>query len=85
MSWIVVCLTVFSLQSAPADLVIDNARIWSDGLVGFAEFAESIEVAVTLRAAADMIDSGYVRVALEDATGELSKWRLVLLDGDDPG
>ena len=25
--------------SQPADLVIENARIWSDGLVGFAEFA----------------------------------------------
>ena len=39
MSWITLCLAAFTLQSAPADLVIDNARIWSDGLVGFAEFA----------------------------------------------
>ncbi len=39
MSWITLSLTVLALQSAPADLVIDNARIWSDGLVGFAEFA----------------------------------------------
>ena len=39
MSWITLCLAVFTLQSAPADLVIDNARIWSDGRVGFAEFA----------------------------------------------
>ena len=39
MSWIALSLTVLTLQSAPADLVIDNARIWSDGLVGFAEFA----------------------------------------------
>ena len=26
-------------QAPPADLVVENARIWSDGLVGFAEFA----------------------------------------------
>ena len=39
MSWITLCLAVLTLQSAPADLVIDNARIWSDGRVGFAEFA----------------------------------------------
>ncbi len=39
MSWIALSFTVLTLQSAAADLVIDNARIWSDGLVGFAEFA----------------------------------------------
>ncbi len=39
MSWITLVLTVLAMQSAPADLVIENARIWSDGLVGFAEFA----------------------------------------------
>lgn len=33
-------LLAFALdQSGPADLVIENARIWSDGQVGFAEFA----------------------------------------------
>jgi len=39
MSWITLSVAILTLQSAPADLVIDNARIWSDGLVGFAEFA----------------------------------------------
>jgi len=39
MPWITLCLAVLAMQSAPADLVILNARIWSDGLVGFAEFA----------------------------------------------
>jgi predicted amidohydrolase YtcJ len=33
------CMLLSATQPAPADLVIDNARIWSDGLVGFAEFA----------------------------------------------
>jgi len=33
------CVCVLSLQVVPADLVIENARIWSDGFVGFAEFA----------------------------------------------
>lgn len=39
MSCITLCIAALTLQPAPADLVIDNARIWSDGLVGFAEFA----------------------------------------------
>ncbi len=39
MSLIPLCVCVLSLQVGPADLVIENARIWSDGLVGFAEFA----------------------------------------------
>ncbi|MHC4415546.1 MAG: amidohydrolase [Planctomycetota bacterium] len=33
------CLLAAAFQPAPADLVIENALIWSDGLVGFAEFA----------------------------------------------
>ena len=36
-AWLVLCTCV--AQPAPADLVIENARIWSDGRVGFAEFA----------------------------------------------
>jgi predicted amidohydrolase YtcJ len=36
---ITLCLCVLGLPPAPADLVVENARIWSDGLVGFAEFA----------------------------------------------
>ena len=39
MSCITLCIAALTLQPAPADLVIDNARIWSDGMVGFAEFA----------------------------------------------
>ncbi|MCL6623513.1 MAG: amidohydrolase family protein, partial [Fimbriimonadales bacterium] len=30
---------LFLLWAQPADLVIENARIWTDGRVGFAEFA----------------------------------------------
>ncbi|HRI43373.1 MAG TPA: amidohydrolase [Fimbriimonadaceae bacterium] len=30
---------LFVWQTAPADLVIENARIWSDGSIGFARFA----------------------------------------------
>jgi predicted amidohydrolase YtcJ len=32
-------LLAAAVAAQPADLVIENARIWSDGLVGFAEFA----------------------------------------------
>ncbi|MCH7799713.1 MAG: amidohydrolase [Planctomycetes bacterium] len=39
MSLIRLFVCVLSLQAVPADLVIENARIWSDGFVGFAEFA----------------------------------------------
>ncbi|MHC4218541.1 MAG: amidohydrolase [Planctomycetota bacterium] len=36
---VAICVLLSAAQPAPADLVIENARIWSDGLVGFAEFA----------------------------------------------
>ncbi len=36
-AWLALCACV--AQPAPADLVIENGRIWSDGRVGFAEFA----------------------------------------------
>jgi predicted amidohydrolase YtcJ len=32
-------LFAFCTAATPADLVVENARIWSDGVVGFAEFA----------------------------------------------
>jgi predicted amidohydrolase YtcJ len=39
MSCLTLCIAALAMQPAPADLVIDDARIWSDGRIGFAEFA----------------------------------------------
>lgn len=36
---LIACALAAALSSAPADLVVENARIWSDGRVGLASFA----------------------------------------------
>ncbi|MHC4764534.1 MAG: amidohydrolase [Planctomycetota bacterium] len=35
---VAICVLLSASQPAPADLVVEDARIWSDGRVGFAEF-----------------------------------------------
>ena len=43
MQAIVLCLAASLSQVVPADLVVTNARIWSAGQVGFADFAAVVD------------------------------------------